>query len=548
MNYKENDSKNLLEKLLQNHGDILDQELDCTKCNGSGEKKIYYNRIFIEIVTCKYCKHGKINLLKIYREETINQIKQRLMINFSKPINDELVKQDFTDCINMFLSGEINVPNYLKQKLSSSYSRYSINKFIEKKWKKSKKKIENLLDIYLQYFLRTPTFPQTRRIKNVTGIGKNWYRLTMDYYQCSRKITAADEKFEDNKQQFENYSDVDESKRSELLKNSSMSTEDILRESFIEQLSWCIEKNPQIYEFNEKEILFLNIESQKILMSKLKISQSTHAKEFFDGWKNTLRNHMESLYEIDPKLFEDNFNKLKNDHNPSDIIKKILNKDGTKFNPMEDANGLCYEYKASTFATQKNIDQIMHEILKKKNVKLNPITDKKITEKFKNESTILADSNVMNKILKTIVAFLNNDKDHGIILIGVEDNGDIRGIESLHGTYNTRYDIKADTIDKFLDNYRRYIQLKISDSQQPSLDTNFKNDNISVRIIPISKINQKILVINVKPNGKEVCYFMEINKRYPQSAKHIAYVRKNGMNVMLDGKPLEDLIKKFANN
>ena len=470
------------------------------------------------------------------------------MINFSKPINDELVKQDFTDCINMFLSGEINVPNYLKQKLSSSYSRYSINKFIEKKWKKSKKKIENLLDIYLQYFLRTPTFPQTRRIKNVTGIGKNWYRLTMDYYQCSRKITAADEKFEDNKQQFENYSDVDESKRSELLKNSSMSTEDILRESFIEQLSWCIEKNPQIYEFNEKEILFLNIESQKILMSKLKISQSTHAKEFFDGWKNTLRNHMESLYEIDPKLFEDNFNKLKNDHNPSDIIKKILNKDGTKFNPMEDANGLCYEYKASTFATQKNIDQIMHEILKKKNVKLNPITDKKITEKFKNESTILADSNVMNKILKTIVAFLNNDKDHGIILIGVEDNGDIRGIESLHGTYNTRYDIKADTIDKFLDNYRRYIQLKFSDSQQPSLDTNFKNDNISVRIIPISKINQKILVINVKPNGKEVCYFMEINKHYPQSAKHIAYVRKNGMNVMLDGKPLEDLIKKFANN
>ena len=451
----------------------------------------------------------------------------------------------------MGLEVGINLSNISSEEKKKAYEAditYGTNNEFEKKWKKSKKKIENLLDIYLQYFLRNPTFPQTRRIKNVTGIGKNWYRLTMDYYQCSRKITAADEKFEDNKQQFENYSDVDESKRSELLKNSSMSTEDILRESFIEQLSWCIEKNPQIYEFNEKEILFLNIESQKILMSKLKISQSTHAKEFFDGWKNTLRNHMESLYEIDPKLFEDNFNKLKNDHNPSDIIKKILNKDGTKFNPMEDANGLCYEYKASTFATQNNIVEIIrrdHNI----NIKnLEEFKRNKNNEELIKDATIKADSQVMNKILKTIVAFLNNDKDHGIILIGVKDNGDIRGIESLHGTYNTRYDIKADTIDKFLDNYRRYIQLKISDSQQPSLDTNFKNDNISVRIIPISKINQKILVINVKPNGKEVCYFMEINKLYPQSAKHIAYVRKNGMNVMLDGKPLEDLIKKFANN
>ena len=544
MNAQENNSENALERLLKRHVDILGEEVDkCTKCKGKGEKQIFEDRSNIGSVICKYCNHGKINLLKIYREEPIDEIKQRLMINFSNPINDGSIKKDFIDCIDAYLSKITIVPKNLKEKLSS---RYSINKFIELKWKNSKSKNTRvLLHIYLQYFLRTPTSPQLRRIKNITGLGKNWYRLTMDYYQCSRKITAADEKYENNKLQFKNYNDVDKSKRSELFKYSTMSNEDILRESFIEQLFWCIENNPQIYQYNEQEILFLNIESQKILMSKLNTSQSTHAEEFLDGWKNTLRHHIESLYGIDPKLFADNFSKLENDCSPSDFIKKILHEDGRKFNPLEDDKGLYYEYKASTFATQDNIERKILTISNQN--KLNNLSAHS-KQNVRIYATEGADNNVMNKILMTIVAFLNNDVKQGYILIGVEDDGTIRGIEKMHEIYNNRSATKADTIDKFLDAYRRDIQGKIADARQPDIEKNFKNNNISVSIetIPITK--QKILFIKVKPNGNEICYFKDFHLKHPENAKSVVYVRKNGRNLILDGKALEEFTKKFINN
>lgn len=541
MNDQENKSENSLEILLKKHGDILEEEVDkCTKCKGKGEKQIFKDRDFMGSVTCEYCNHGKINLHKIYREETIDEIKQRLMINFLKPINDGSIKKDFIYCIDEFLKGTQIVPTKLKEKFSY---RYSINKFIESKWENSKSKNpRSLLHIYIQYFLRTPTSPQLRRIKNVTGIGKNWYRLTMDYYQCSRKITAADEKFEENKQQLENYSKLDDSKKSELLKESrqaysTMSSEDILRVSFIEQLFWCIENNPQIYKFNEQEVSFLNIESQKILMSKLNTSQSTHAKEFLNGWKNTIESHINSLYAIDNKVFEVIFTKIRNDRNPYSIIEEILIDDGTKFKHLEDDDGLFYDYKASTFATQEGIDR-----------KISFLTKKRVnTANLKNEAIKLADIDVMNGILKTIVAFLNNDRDHGIILIGVGDDGNIRGIEKYLSTYNERKNKKL-SMDEFLDSYRRHIQEEIADARQPYLDTNFKNGNIIVRIVTIPKTKQKIVVIKVKPNAKEACYFKKFDERYPKIATHVAYVRKNGTNSILDGKPLEEFAKKFVNN
>ena len=118
----------------------------------------------------------------------------------------------------------------------------------------------------------------------------------------------------------------------------------------------------------------------------------------------------------------------------------------------------------------------------------------------------------------------------------------------MHEIYNNRSAVKADTIDKFLDAYRRDIQGKIADARQPYIEKNFQNNNISVSIETIPKTKQKILFIKVKPNGKEVCYFKEFKTNYPQSAKHVVYVRKNGRNSILDGKPLEEFTKRFTNN
>lgn len=183
-------------------------------------------------------------------------------------------------------------------------------------------------------------------------------------------------------------------------------------------------------------------------------------------------------------------------------------------------------YFVSTFFSEI-LEGIIH--LKKDNEE-NPeeeiakITRRGETERIEFKSSIRTNMHTMQfdkkmeeEILKTIVAFLNTNG--GVLLIGVNDSGEIIGLEQD----------KFSSVDK--------IGLHL---------TNLIKSNIGNNFLPfirfdVLKINNKIIVVvKCRPSKKEV--FLKDN----QEEKF--YVRNGPASIKLDGSSLIDYIKHKFNN
>ena len=527
---------NKIKEIITKYEDFINPVEVCTKCKGKGKKSIYNNRDFVCEINCKFCQMGNINPLKRYNDEKLENIKQRLIKNFSLPLN-RVIKEDLIKLISLFNDGKSQVPKELNDKLDverTKYFIYSTNRFIENLWNDSKnKKIENLIQIFIKYLLMPPTTPQLRNIRLTTGISKNWYRLSMDYYECYEIIGEVERELDRNKKKLKRYGKLDDDEKNKFLSEVKIphpypttTRDDILRIRFTKQLAWCIEHDPRKYSFDENEISSLNRHSKMILFLELKDNESEHVKKFLDEWKRSMEEQMGDIYEMDKKLFENLFSKIKDKKEPINIIEKIYDKNKNQFKQNEDEDGEIYDYKSSTFATKSLIEK--HEgILKQKRPNKDTNYIKRFAIKF-------ADDEVINKIRITIVAFLNTG--NGTIIIGVDDNGILKGIEILKDAYNIRNTQKS-TDQQFPDVYRRYIQEILEKVEQPDIRKHYSNSHIKV---DLTKIGGKYIVMITVKKSNYFCYYTSYDKFVPQKSKTHYYKRKNGKNFELTGSDLED--------
>ena len=530
-----------INELISKYEDFINPKEKCPNCQGKGMKSIYNGRIFISDIICQFCNHlGKINPLKTFPEEKSEHINRRLIKNFIDE-NNYSIKKDFIHVISLFNEGITKVPKELAENFSPErfrYLNYSTSSFIELLWNKSKSKnIETLIQIYIKYFLRSPTSPQLRSVKQVTGISKDWYRLSMDYYQCYKIIGDVEKELTENEKKIKKYSKLDEAEKRELLDEprqpfNTTSREDILRIKFIQQLAWCVEHDPTKYSFSEKEISSLNRDSKMILFLELKKKESKNVKKFLENWIRSLENQIADIIEMDKSMFEELFSKIKVENDPMNLINQLYDENKKQFRQNEDEDGLIYDYKASIFARQDKIENKRNQIKNKLKQKLsNSELDKKSKE--------FADREAVDKILKTICAFLMTGT--GVILIGVKDDGSIIGVEAYRETFISRYG-KNITSEKFPDVYRLHIQDILQEHRQKDIRNNFLNSNIKVNLI--SKNKQSIIAIHIKKSN-ELCWFTFYDEYIPQKTRDGLIERKNGQNIELNGKALSEKILEY---
>ena len=482
------EEKEIFNRYLTEYESELDEKIKCKTCKG-------------KFKNCKKCHGiGRIHANQIFANESIKGIIKRLETNLEFEIKSQ-IKEDFLYCIKQFFNKKRVIPKKIRNPIEGNY--YSIDNFIEKSWKNSKQhNYPKLISIFISYFLREPSRNQIHIIKQIIGF-TSFAKLGIDYYEYYK-----------------------------LLDSKEKITENEFRTVLIIKLAHCISKGYENYDFDEKEVLKLNRESKKILFGILEKDNSDDAKNFIKQWRKSIEQQFEDYYEIseDKDWFIRTLNNIHLGKDPFEGISPFVKKDqnGWKFSKPEDTE---IEYKSTIFASRSVTEKQFHNIKK-----LKPI------EVLLREN----DLQYKDKILQTIVAFLNTDG--GKIFIGVEDDGKIRGIEALtkndifwKKTNRTKNDVK------FLDDFTLEINSWLKNKNQASINQKYNDKLITNHNIQIpSNPKKNIHLIDVKrPSEIPDSYFNVIKHGYTESSESVGYIRKNGMNKRLDDKEWNEYTKNW---
>lgn len=524
-----------IQKIIQKYSIINSGIENCKKCKGTGKFRIWEKKKVISEHECIYCNKGKINPLEKVHNENEESIIKRVIDNFSYS-DEKQIKDDFIDCLTDFSEGKKNISKNVKNELESEFTRYSTAKFIEDQWNKSKKRnLSELILIYSKYFLRDATYAQMRDIRKVIGINKNWRTLGLDYYQCHKMISDIDKEILNSKKEIKVFSKFDEKKRHEIQEKNKkfFSREDIIRDRFITQLVWCIENLPQKYKFNLENISSLKPISKKILFSKIQNSSSKYIVDFKEDWIFEIEENFTDIYEMDKELFKNIIKNLDETYNQKEIIIKDLEIGEFQFQPIEDYNGLTYDYKRGTLANEIKIREYYGKF--KKN------HPNRSEDELNRMAIKAADEELMNKIKQTICAFLNTNG--GRIIIGVDDNGKVIGVEEYKKRFESRQG-KSYTVSKFIDEYRMELQDIINHENQPDINYNWDR-KINIETISIESKNQNqsrtLIVIQIK-KAKDKAWYIERNPLEPKIKGRKFFRRRNGKNENVQGKEFEKMV------
>lgn len=542
---KEKEYAEKIKDSLKNYShDFIEFEEKCNNCKGRGHvrsKKFIGEKYSDQ--ECSQCYGMKtVRPIKDYFSETSEEIIDRIIKNFTKTIDsfsrgnsDSVrIRDDFINCIERFEGRKVKVSKSLRDVLENMDKKrwYSRDRYIEKLWKMSpEKNLVSLIQIYIKYLLREPSYPQTRDIKKLTGIGPKWYRLSMDYYQCYDMIHKCEDGIIEQESEHSRYSEQDNDSQKKFLKDNkkiinTKNKDDYKRMLIAQQLAWCIEKFPKKYDFDDRELNSINFETRKTLFILLKNNKSPNVKKFLDKWKIGMENYMREIYSIDNTMFEDIYTEIRNQRDPASLINDLLIDDGTKFKIFEDDAGMSYEYKSSTYGPKVLVSKIMS----------------KTKDISRPDAYRQADDQVTEKIKKNICAFLNTEG--GIILIGVSDSGDCPGIEVLQDAYKERLSLHEGPrrypqhVGEFLDMYRNEIQTMIL-MEQVDIRKYFELKNIKVHLQKIPKLGKHVIIIQIdKLKKPEICYYYTTSKF---GSKGIVYQRAAGRLVEISGHALAQL-------